>query len=148
LASRERKNNFTALAVKQRIQSADKSKMEIQNWNFWIVGRKSELIGADDVSIDQNQNGIFAFGGLAEQGIDRRIWRAQTREFCAVKKARMIRDEFVELREFGDDVVGAVPIQTGVAVDADFFGGQPFDAASKTESAVRTRERAKAVSQQ
>jgi hypothetical protein len=39
----------------------------------------------------------------------------------------------------------AVPVQTGVAVDADFFGGEPFDAAGETEAAARTGERAETI---
>ena len=60
----------------------------------------------------------------------------------------MIGNEFVELREFGNDVFGGVPIQTGVAVNADFFRRQPFHAAGETEAAARTAQRAKTVAQQ
>ena len=60
----------------------------------------------------------------------------------------MIGDEPVEAREFGNDVVGAAPIQTGAAVDEDFLGSQPFDAAGEAEATAWTRQRAQAIPQQ
>ncbi len=110
--------------------------------------RKRDWIFFFDVGVDENEDGIFALGGFAEQGVDRRIGRAQPREFRAVKKTRMVGDEPVELREFGNDVVGAVPVQSGAAVDKDFFGRQPFDAAGEAEAAAWTRQRAEPVPQQ
>ena len=85
---------------------------------------------------------------FAEQRVNRRIGRAQAREFCAVEKTGMVGDELVELREFGNDVIGAVPIQAGAAVDFYFFRGEPFNAAGKAESAAWSGERTKTISQE
>ena len=147
-AGGERQNDFAAVAVEQRMQFAEQIEIEIQDLNFWIIGREGELIGTRDVGVGENENGILAVGGLAEQRVNGRVGRAQARELGAVKKARMVGDELVELREFGNDVVGRAPVQAGVAVDADFFRRQPFHAAGKAETAARTCQGAEAVSQQ
>ena len=60
----------------------------------------------------------------------------------------MVGEQFIQLCEFGNDVIAAVPIQSGAAVDADFFGGQPFDTAGEAESAIGAGQRAKTISQQ
>ena len=60
----------------------------------------------------------------------------------------MIGDERVELREFGDDVIGTAPVQTGAAVDADLFGGEPFHAAGEAEATAGTGQCTEAVSHQ
>src|SRR5665213_2538172 len=147
-AGREGENDFGFFTVKLRERLAEQIELKIGNFKFQAGGRERQQMGFFNVGVDQNQNGIFSLGGFAEQRVNRRVWRAQTRELCAVKKARVVGDEFVELREFGNDVVGTVPIQTGAAVDADFFGGEPFHAAGKTEPADRTGQRTKTVPQE
>jgi threonine dehydrogenase-like Zn-dependent dehydrogenase len=54
----------------------------------------------------------------------------------------------IEPREFGNDIVPAAPIQSGAVVDADFFGGQPFDAAGEAKAAADAGEGAEPVAQQ
>ena len=60
----------------------------------------------------------------------------------------MVGDETVQFPEFGDDVVGFVPVETGVAVDADFFRCQPFHAAGEAKAAAGTGQRAETVAQE
>ena len=60
----------------------------------------------------------------------------------------MVGEQLIQLREFGNNIVAAVPCEAGAVMDFDFFSGKPFDAASKTEAAIDAGQRAKTVSQQ
>ena len=115
---------------------------------FQIGRRQGQRIRLFNIGIDQNQHGIFSFRGFAKQRINRRVGRAESREFCAVEKARVAGEQAVKLREFGNDVVRVVPREAGTAVDFDFFGGEPFDTPGETKTAARTGQRAKTVAQQ
>lgn len=130
------------------MQSAEKDAIKIQHLNFCVIGCKRELVGADCVGVDENQNGILALGGFAKQGVNGRIGFAQACEPCAVKKTGMIGDKLIELREFENDVVGGIPVQAGAIVDAYFLGGEPLDATGETKTAGGAGERAKTVAQQ
>ena len=119
-----------------------------QEFELEIEARKRERMFLFNIRVDEDQHRILAVGGFAQQGINGRIRRAQAREFRAIKEAGMVGEQLVELRQFGDDVVGTVPRKAGAVMNPDFFGGEPFHAAGEAEPAARARQRAKAVSQQ
>src|SRR5258708_6087121 len=60
----------------------------------------------------------------------------------------MFRQQTVELREFGDEVVWISPGQAAARVYVDPFGREPLNPARKTEAAAHARQRAKAVPQE
>jgi len=53
--------------------------------------------------------------------------------FCAVKN-KNDRDEFVQLREFWNDVFFGFPNSSRCCRGRGFFGGEPFHAAGETRS--------------
>ena len=107
---------------------------------------KDQQVFFFNVRVDENQNRVSSFRRFAQQHINRCGGRTQTREFCAIEKTRVMRDELVQLREFRNDIITAVPVQTGGAVDANFFGSEPFHTTSETEAAARTGKGAEPVS--
>ena len=92
-AGHEGKNNLAGFARELGKRLAEQVKLKPGNPNFKSAALNASEWDFFDVGVDEHQDGILAFGGFAEQGIDRRIRRAQPREFGAVEKTRVIADQ-------------------------------------------------------
>ena len=112
------------------------------------VAAEREGVRLFDISVDQHQRDVLTVGRNALQRQDGGLRRTQSRQLCAVEKAGMFCQQFVQLSQFGNEVFFVAPRQAAAAVDQDSFGGEPFDAAGEPKRAVCAGESAEPVTQQ
>ena len=154
------------LGVDARQQAAPGSKI---NNNFSVHSFAFRRLLAEQFILQRAQAGAFAprpasgsgsgdrpvltststlsspLGGIAAQGVDRRIVVAQACEYRAVEETGMPGQQMIELRQFGQQVVRVAPGQAAAGVDIDFFRRQPFHAAGEAVTAADAGQRAQAV---
>ena len=108
-----------------------------------------EGVRALGVGVDEDEQGVVVIPGrLAEERVHGRVERAEAGEFRAVEKRGVVGEEMIQAGEFGDEIVGAAPVQAAAGVDVHLFGGEPFHAAGEAEAAAHAGERAEAVAQE
>ena len=100
------------------------------------------------IRIDENQHPVVQVFRDPVQGEHGRTGFAQPPKNSSVEKTRMVGQQPVQTKQFVDDMVFALPIQPGAAVNRNLFGGQPFDPASKTVTTVDAGKSAQPVTQQ